>query len=227
MSTELKPSRKKAREVAVPQVDQHAPSAPHAPRADEKTVHAVEAILLSVDRPVPAARLAEVILRPTSPRRHDADELSEQTPEVTPAEKATIDAAIAELNRQYEATSRTFRIEQVAGGHRVMTLPAHAEIVAAFKRARMSTKLTRAAVETLAIIAYRQPVTRAELESIRGVACGEVLKSLLDRRLVTIKGRAEELGRPMLYGTTKQFLDQFGLSTLKDLPQPAELKPTL
>jgi segregation and condensation protein B len=227
MSTELKPSRKKAREVAVPQDDRAADHAPSAPHADEKTVHAVEAILLSVDRPVPVARLAEVILRPHASRRHDPDELREETPEATPAEKATIDEAVRELNRQYEATSRTFRIEQIAGGYRVMTLPAHADIVAAFKRARMSTKLTRAAVETLAIIAYRQPVTRAELESIRGVACGEVLKSLLDRRLVTIKGRAEELGRPMLYGTTKQFLDQFGLATLKDLPQPAELKPTL
>ena len=85
-----------------------------------------------------------------------------------------------------------------------------------------SGRLSRAALETLSIIAYRQPVTRASLEAIRGVACGEILRALLERRLVMIKGRAEELGRPMLYGTTKHFLDVFGLSSLKDLPKPEE-----
>ena len=84
----------------------------------------------------------------------------------------------------------------------------------------------RAAVETLAIIAYKQPITRAQLEAIRGVSCGEVIKSLMDRRIITIKGRAEELGRPMLYGTTRQFLDHFGLASIKDLPTVQELKPT-
>jgi segregation and condensation protein B len=106
-----------------------------------------------------------------------------------------------------------------------MTLPEHAETLAEFHRSRLPGKLSRAAVETLAIIAYKQPITRAQLEAIRGVSCGEVLKSLMERRIVTIKGRAEELGRPMLYGTTKQFLDQFGLASINDLPTPAELRP--
>jgi len=82
--------------------------------------------------------------------------------------------------------------------------------VAAFHKARAGGRLSRAAVETLAIIAYKQPLTRAQLEAIRGVSCGEVLRSLLERRLVEIKGRAEELGRPLLYGTGKPFLDAFG-----------------
>ena len=80
---------------------------------------------------------------------------------------------------------------------------------------------------TLSIIAYRQPITRAELEAIRGVACGEVVRTLMDRRLVKITGRAEELGRPMLYGTTRQFLDTFGLASVKDLPKPEELADQL
>src|SRR6185436_15914495 len=137
----------------------------------------------------------------------------------------TIDEAVKILNEQYQETGRSFRIETVAGGYRLMTLPSFAERITEYHRTRMSGKLSRAAVETLAIIAYKQPLTRAALESIRGVSCGEVLKTLMERRLVTVKGRAEELGRPMLYGTTKQFLDQFGLGSIKDLPTLAELKP--
>ena len=81
-----------------------------------------------------------------------------------------------------------------------------------------ASRLSRPAIETLAIIAYKQPITRAKLEAIRGVGCGEVLKSLLERRLIAVTGRAEELGRPMLYGTTRQFLDAFGIRSVKDLP---------
>jgi len=137
-----------------------------------------------------------------------------------------IDDAVAYLNTQYQSTGRAFRIEAVAGGYRVMTLPEHARVVSNLHRQRVSTRLTKAAVETLAIIAYKQPMTRAQLEAIRGVACGEVLRSLMDRRLITIKGRAEELGRPILYGTTKQFLDHFGLASLTELPSLAELRPS-
>ncbi len=194
----------------------------------ESVSASVEAVLLSVDRPIPAERLAQAILRPQSlvkamsESEEDEDERDEAA--ATVDEIAKIDTAVAELNNAYAQTGRSFRIESVAGGYRLMTLAQHAPVLAAFRRLKATGKLSRAAVETLAIIAYRQPVTRAELEAIRGVACGEVLKNLLDRRLVTIKGRAEELGRPLLYGTTKQFLDHFGLASIKDLPAPAELK---
>jgi segregation and condensation protein B len=192
----------------------------------ESVSASVEAVLLSVDRPIPAERLAQAILRPQSLAKAmaEADEDEGDEASATQDEIAKIDAAVSALNEAYARTGRSFRIESVAGGYRVMTLAEHAPVLAAFKRLKATGKLSRAAVETLAIIAYRQPVTRAELEAIRGVACGEVLKNLLDRRLVTIKGRAEELGRPLLYGTTKQFLDHFGLATIKDLPAPAELK---
>ncbi|MHC4947976.1 MAG: SMC-Scp complex subunit ScpB, partial [Planctomycetota bacterium] len=90
---------------------------------------------------------------------------------------------------------------------------------------RQQAKLSQAALETLAIVAYRQPILRAEIEAIRGVACGEVLRGLLDRRLVRVAGRAEELGRPMLYGTTSRFLKVFGLGGLADLPEVEGLPP--
>lgn len=140
---------------------------------------------------------------------------------------AIIAAAVEELNGVYAKSGRSFRVEAVAGGYRLMTLPSYGGVVARFQNAQSSAKLSRAAVETLAIIAYRQPVTRATLEAIRGVACGEILKTLMERRLITIAGRAEELGRPILYATSKGFLEAFGLSSLKDLPTVAEagLKP--
>lgn len=183
---------------------------------------AVEAILLSVDRPIAVSALAIGVLR--RPHKTPEDVESPEPAAATGEEEKLIEEAVATLNAVYESTGRSFRVESIAGGLRVMTVPSIAPAVAAFHRSRQPTRLTRAGVETLAIVAYKQPITRAVLESIRGVACGEVLRTLIDRRLVTIRGRAEELGRPLLYGTTKQFLDVFGLSSLKDLPSMAELK---
>ncbi len=167
----------------------------------------LEAMVMCADRPAPAAKLGEALTALLGA-------------EITPEHVAEL---IARLNESYAEGGHAFRIEEVGGGYRVMTLPEHAEAVAGFQRLRASTRLSRAALETLAIIAYRQPITRADLEGIRGVGCGEILRTLLDRNLVTIKGRAEELGRPMLYGTTSKFLDVFGLPSLKSLPKPGEL----
>ena len=163
----------------------------------------VEAALLTSDRALPAAKLAEVV--------------AASTKQVT--------TAVAQLNELYQQTGRSFRIEQVAGGWQILTLPKFAKVLTALHKTRAQTKLSPAAVETLAIIAYKQPMLRADIEAIRGVACGEVLRSLMDRRLVKIVGRAEVLGRPMLYGTTKAFLEVFGLANLKDLPKAEELRP--
>lgn len=171
----------------------------------------IEAILLSIDKPVSASRLAEAM------------GLIDEGEQATDGAKAAIRSTIESLNESYEATGRAFSIESVAGGYRLMTRPELASVVAAFHRSRMPTKLSRAALETMAIVAYKQPITRANLEAIRGVGCGEVLRSLIERKLVTITGRAEELGRPMLYGTTKNFLDVFGLASIKDLPTSGEL----
>ena len=172
---------------------------------------AIEALLLSTEKPVKAAALADVIAAAGGAI------LEEDAPKPTAED---IRVAIDRLNASYDDAGRSFRIEPVAGGYRAMTRPEYAAVLAAFHRQRSSARLSRAAIETLSVIAYRQPVTRGRIEAIRGVACGEVLKTLMERRFVTITGRAEELGRPMLYGTTKHFLDAFGLSSLKDLPPP-------
>jgi segregation and condensation protein B len=216
------------------------------PELTPRLLGAVEAVLMSTDRPLPLRKLAEAIgliapeadhapaalaegeqgaepAAPPKPRKRGKSSAEREASEGARAE-ALIERLIAELNIQYQRSSRSFRIESIAGGFRVMTLPEHAWAIESFRAQRASGKLSRAGIETLAIIAYKQPITRAELEAIRGVACGEVLKSLMERRMVTIKGRAEELGRPMLYGTTKAFLDAFGLASLKDLPTLQELK---
>lgn len=176
----------------------------------------LEAVLLAAGRAVPPARLAQAI-----GLSGDGENETAPSAEAINAVRSMIDR----LNADYERTNRSFRVEEVSGGFRLMTLPAHAKAVSTYQRDRTQHRLSRAAVETLAVIAYRQPVTRAELESIRGVACGEILKTLLERKMVAIKGRAEELGRPMLYATTRQFLDSFGLASLQDLPGLTELRP--
>ena len=130
-----------------------------------------------------------------------------------------IKATIQSLNETYDSSSRAYRIERIAGGYRVLTREEYAPLVSRLHVDRQQQKLSQAALETLSIIAYRQPVMRAEIEVIRGVACGEVLRGLMDRRLVKIVGRAEELGRPMLYGTSREFLQTFGLASLDDLPE--------
>ena len=176
----------------------------------------MEAVLLTADRAIAPDRLAAAVglITEDAGRRAKGGNEGAGSPELMAVLRETID----DLNAQYRATGRVFRIEQVAGGYRLMTLPDFARFIAAFHQQRVQQRLSKAALETLAIIAYRQPVTRAEVEGIRGVACGEVLKTLMDHRLVTIQGRAEELGRPILYGTTRQFLDTFGLGSIEDLP---------
>lgn len=197
----------------------------------------VEAAILLADRPIADARLAEVLgLVPPSVRgTRDEDDDAQAQAATHAGDSAAIAArrreairlvreAIDDLNRQYAETNRTFRIESVSGGRQMLTISAYGAIMARMKGARAQTRLSQAALETLAIVAYRQPILRAQLEAIRGVACGEVLKSLMERRLVKIVGRAEEVGRPMLYGTTPEFLRVFGLANLSDLPQAKDLR---
>ncbi len=164
----------------------------------------VEAALVSAERALPAGKLAEALgLEHTKP----------------------VHEAVAALNEDYAREGRAFRVEAVAGGFRVMTLPDHADFLAGLHRSRSSGRLSPAALETLAVVAYRQPVLRTELEAVRGAACGEVLRSLMERHLVRIAGRAEEVGRPILYGTTPRFLEVFGLASLADLPDAGGEKP--
>jgi segregation and condensation protein B len=137
---------------------------------------------------------------------------------------------VRSINREYEEREAPYRIEEVAGGYLILTLPEYQPWIAKLRKQHIETKLSAAALETLAIISYKQPILRVDVEAIRGVACGEIIRSLMERGLVRIVGRAQELGRPLLYGTTKKFLEVFGLNSLRDLPQiedlpqPAETK---
>jgi len=169
----------------------------------ETTIESVvEAVLFASDEPLSEARLANIV--ETSVKQ--------------------VRQCIENLNSKYRANNSAFRIEQIAGGYQMLTLSPYNYWLKKLLRARSDDKLSPAALETLAIIAYKQPVMRADIEAIRGVAVGEVIRTLCYKGLVKIVGRAEVLGRPMLYGTTKKFLEIFGMNTLKDLPKIEELK---
>jgi len=169
----------------------------------DETAATVEAILFSTDAPISAAKIVQVA------------ELSS---------RRDVSQAIETLNARYEKSGAAFRIETIAGGYRLQTLETYHEVLSRLFKAKSESKLSQPAMETLSIVAYRQPVLRADIEAIRGVACGEVLRGLLEKQLIKIVGRAEVIGRPMLYGTTRRFLEVFGLGGLNDLPQAEELR---
>jgi segregation and condensation protein B len=178
-----------------------APEEPAAKKTEDVDQMTLEALLMATHSPLTLGQIAEVLeLGSTKPVRR----------------------AIEALNQQYDESNRAFRIEQISGGYQILTLPQFADTLKKMHQKDIDAKLTQAAKETLAIIAYKQPILRADVEAIRGVACGETIRSLMEKHLVKIAGRAEEPGRPILYGTTKRFLESFGLNSLADLPKPEE-----
>ncbi len=138
-----------------------------------------------------------------------------------------VEAAINELNAEYERTEKPYRIIRLAGGFQFATIPLYAEWIGRLYKEQGRRKLSQSGIETLAIIAYKQPVTKADIESIRGVNCDYVLGTLLEKELATIVGRAHAPGRPLLYGTTREFLKHFGLYEITDLPRPREIEEIL
>jgi segregation and condensation protein B len=130
---------------------------------------------------------------------------------------------VHKLQALYEQDGSAFQVEEVAGGYQLFTRPEYHRWLARLKRSGHEVRLTGASRETLAIIAYRQPIMRADIEAIRGVQCGDVLRLLIEKGLIRIAGRHDSLGRPVLYGTTKKFLQVFGLKTLKELPHTPQL----
>lgn len=163
---------------------------------------ALEALLFSSDEPVTLALLAESLDAP-------ATEVAE---------------AIQALDAEYQSRQAGVQLREIAGGHLLVTSPEHAEWVGRLLRGRKRARLSRAALETMAIVAYKQPVTKGEIEAIRGVDSSAVLTTLMERNLITIRGRSKVVGRPLLYGTTGEFLDYFGLRDLGELPRPEELR---
>ncbi len=162
----------------------------------------VEALLFATDTPLSAARLA-ALTGAASPRR-------------------VLDA-IGALSTFYRESNRSYSVVEVAGGYQLATLPEFAETVSRLYRGKKKSKLTQPALETLAIVAYKQPIGRMQIESIRGVNCEGVLATLVERELISIAGRGEGVGKPYLYATTKKFLEYLGLKDFKDLPSFEDL----
>ena len=130
---------------------------------------------------------------------------------------------IRQLKGDYETQARAFEVVEIANGFRILTKEDLAPWLVKLRKKKLERRLSQAALETLAIIAYKQPLIRAEIENIRGVGCGPLIRSLLEKRIIRITGRSKELGSPLLYGTTPEFLNYFGLGSLEDLPQMEEM----
>ncbi len=169
---------------------------------DTQKKRIVEALILAAPEPIPVARLVEIV------------------PRVKPARiRELVDA----LNAEYEAQDRAFEIWEVAGGYQIRTRQDLAPWVQQLHKMRVA-RLSNAALETLSVVAYRQPITRAEIEQVRGVDVGATMRSLVERKLVRIAGHREVPGRPMLYATTRRFLEVFGLKKIEDLPTLRDLE---
>src|SRR5436190_6653849 len=156
----------------------------------------IEALIFVSEEPISAKTIAELLRE----------------------ERSVVDEALAELSREFNGRNGGLQLREVAGGWQFATRPEYHEHVRAFLRSRPSAKLSIASLETLAVIAYKQPVTVPEILEIRGVQSPSSVKTLLDKKLIVAKGRKETVGRPMMYGTSKEFLVQFGLKDLSELP---------
>jgi len=171
----------------------------------EETRSIVEALLFAASEPITPPNLARLS------GMRDVRELRQ---------------VIEELNKEYAAQRRAFTIEEAAGGFQLMTLPEFHPWVSKLRENEYETTLSQAALETLAIVAYKQPITRADIEDVRGVQSGYILRSLIEKGLVRVTGRSDQLGHPLLYGTSKRFLDAFGLASVEALPTLDELEPS-
>lgn len=196
----------------------------------------IEALLIASEDPLPSSEIARLI-RARIAEAEDAlaadaeDYAGENRPKLpehlTPLSNIAEDAvtaAINELNHSYENTGRAFFCAERAKGWKIYTRPDYAEFVRQLFPGKKPSRLSGPAMETLAIIAYRQPVTKASLEAVRGVSCDGMLQKLLDRELVKIGGRAELPGRPLLYETTELFFEHFGIKSVEELPNSSELR---
>lgn len=170
----------------------------------------IEALIFASDDPISPAEIINAV-----------KEIDGPDTEMTEEE---IEAAVDELNTKYDQNGNAFTILKIAHGYLHATKPDHSKYVGYLSSEKTKRRLSHAALETLAIVAYKQPLTKPELESIRGVNSDYTLNTLLEKNLVTIAGRAETVGRPLLYVTTDEFLKYFGLRAISDLPKPREIE---
>ncbi|MEN3037800.1 MAG: SMC-Scp complex subunit ScpB [Candidatus Kryptonium sp.] len=176
----------------------------------------VEAIIFASDTPLSLKQIKDIINEPQKKLKPNGDSKT-----IT---EEDIRKIIATLNQEYSERGSAFKIIEIAEGYQFATLPEFAKWVGKLFKEKNKKKLSQPALETLAIIAYKQPISKPEIEAIRGVNVDHIIKTLLEKRLITIVGRAETLGRPLLYGTTKEFLKYFGLKDLSELPKPSEIE---
>ncbi len=176
--------------------DEESDALPHAVQNRAERMAIIEALIFVADEPLSARAIAELLKE----------------------DRAAIEEAVAELAQEFNARGGGLQLREVAGGWQFATRPEYHEHVRAFLKSRPSAKLSLASLETLAVIAYKQPVTVPEILEIRGVQSPSSIKTLLDKKLIVARGRKETVGRPMMYGTSKEFLIQFGLKDLSELP---------
>lgn len=170
---------------------------------DQELKSAIEAVLFVAGSPVSIDRLAGIF---------------------EDVQKEHVSAILSSLRNEYDSRGSGMMIAEVAGGYQIVTRPEHAGWIRKFKAVKTSARLSKPALETLAIIAYKQPITRTEVENIRGVNIGGIIRNLMERRLVKIMGKKDVPGKPMLYGTTSEFLQYFGLKDLSSLPTLKEFQ---
>ena len=171
-------------------------------KSPDEVKRIVEALLFAVQEPISIRKISEII---------------------EGAEAKEIREVIQQLREEYDTHDRVFQVEEIANGFQLLSRPEYHEWISKIRKKSGESKLSQQALETLSIIAYKQPIIRAEIEAIRGVQSGQMIRTLIEKGLVKITGRDEVLGRPLLYGTTTKFLDHFGLKSIKDLPKVEDL----
>jgi len=175
------------------------------PADPESRMRRLEAVLFMARMPLPSRKISDLA--------HLEDGTQART-------------MIKQLNQSYDDKGRAFQIKRVGGGYQMRTRPQFAKWINRLDHIQRPRRLSAPALETLTVVAYRQPIIKADIEGVRGVSCGEMLRQLLEKGLIKIAGRSEKLGRPFLYATSKEFLTQFGLNTLNDLPRAKQLSGT-
>lgn len=170
----------------------------------------IEALIFASDDPLPAGEIVRAI------KGIDGEDIV--------INSTDIDETVDKLNAKYDENGNSFRIIKIANGYLFATRAEYAKYLGFISTEKSKRRLSQAALETLAIIAYKQPITKPELEMIRGVNSDYILNTLLEKNLITITGRTETIGRPLLYGTTDEFLKYFGLYKISDLPKPREIE---
>ncbi|HJO47548.1 MAG TPA: SMC-Scp complex subunit ScpB [Candidatus Scalindua sp.] len=172
-------------------------------KSPDEVKRIVEALLFAVQEPISVRKISEIV------EGTEAKEIRE---------------VIQQLREEYDTHDRVFQIEEIANGFQLLSRPEYHEWISKIRKKSGESKLSQQALETLSIIAYKQPIIRADIEAIRGVQSGQMIRTLIEKGLVKITGRDEVLGRPLLYGTTTKFLDHFGLKSIKDLPKVEDLE---